>query len=180
MKRLVLHTVTIVLAAITLLGIVHSEADIVFADSPIFPAVKYTRVFEIRDTKFVCSHDSMDPTNFKRELSIYYKSKLSMKYKDCLFGDLYGSPGGQFAIGVSNSGLYDEHAYVIFDKYGKIIASTPHDAEAIHYCDQTVTIYKYWYDSRNPNVEFAVDPDGSLHSIRINGCKERLIIPVPE
>jgi hypothetical protein len=82
------------------------------------------------------------------------------------------SADGQYIVGLSNRG--SENAFWIRDAHGKVIeqkthGSGPHHWSGIHYCQESVTNVREWFDKADPAVRFQL-VDGKLTQVLVRSC----------
>lgn len=82
------------------------------------------------------------------------------------------SEDGQYIVGLSNRGLVA--AFWIRNLHGRVIGRKMNSPNwnpwrGVHYCAQSVTNVREWFDNRNPNVRFHFS-DGKLLQIAVRGC----------
>jgi hypothetical protein len=82
------------------------------------------------------------------------------------------SDDGQYIVGLSNRG--SENAFWIRNSQGKLIERKthllgPHHWSGIHYCSESVTNLREWFDGRDPGVRFQFK-DGRLVQVVVRSC----------
>ncbi len=80
------------------------------------------------------------------------------------------SDDGAFILGLSNRG--SENAWWIRNPKGKILYSgkhSPGDWSSLHYCQESITNIREWFDAGQPNVRFQV-LNGKLSKVLVRGC----------
>jgi hypothetical protein len=82
------------------------------------------------------------------------------------------SVDGRYIVGLSNRG--SENAFWIRDSHGKVIerkthAFGPRHWWGIHYCEESVTNVRDWFDPKNPDVRFRF-ADGKLVQVVVRSC----------
>lgn len=85
------------------------------------------------------------------------------------------SDDGQTIVGLSNRG--SENAFWIRNSHGKVIERKthvpgPHYWRGIHYCRESVTNVREWFDAKVPDVRFQFK-DGKLVQVVVRGCDGR-------
>src|SRR5437879_4809230 len=86
--------------------------------------------------------------------------------------NIAASDDGQYIVGLSNRG--SENAFWIRDRQGKVIARKTHFFGAhywlgIHYCAESVSNVREWFDGKQPDVKFQFK-DGKLVQVAVRGC----------
>jgi hypothetical protein len=77
------------------------------------------------------------------------------------------SDDGRYIVGLSNRG--SENAFWIRNHQGKLIAHKTHNSAGIHYCHESVTNVRQWFDEKQPNVDFQIK-DGKLSQVTVRSC----------
>jgi hypothetical protein len=82
------------------------------------------------------------------------------------------SPDGQYIVGLSNRG--SENAFWIRDSHGKVIerkthAFGLHQWWGIHYCNESVTNIREWFNKADPAVRFQF-ANGKLMQVLVRSC----------
>ncbi len=82
------------------------------------------------------------------------------------------SDDGRYIVGLSNRG--SENAFWIRDLHGKVLERKthflgPHYWSGIHYCSESVTNVREWFDGRHPDVRFQFK-DGKLVQVTVKSC----------
>lgn len=82
------------------------------------------------------------------------------------------SPDGRYIVGLSNRG--SENAFWIRDVHGKVLERRthilgPHHWSGIHYCQESVTNVREWFDKADPAVRFQF-ADGKLTQVLVRSC----------
>jgi len=82
------------------------------------------------------------------------------------------SDDGRYIVGLSNRG--SENAFWIRDSHGKVIKRKTHFLGThyclgIHYCSESVTNVREWFDGKHPDVRFQFK-DGKLVQVVVRGC----------
>lgn len=85
---------------------------------------------------------------------------------------LAASDNGRYLVGLSNRGSVN--AFWIRDSSGKVIEHKTHFLGThywlgIHYCSQSVTNVREWFDAKNPDVRFQIK-DGKLVQVLVRSC----------
>lgn len=99
-------------------------------------------------------------------LKIYEGQKLLAHYPGLAFEHIAGSPDGKFFVGLSNQGVPGTAA-AVFTRNGSLRLLAIHGLAEFDYCEKTVTLFRRWYDEKNPNVRF----DGPTGGITVRDCK---------
>lgn len=76
------------------------------------------------------------------------------------------SADGRYIVGLSNRG--SENAFWIRDSRGIMIQRKTHDS-GLHYCQQSVTNVREWFDKAEPAVTFQF-ADGKLMQVVVRSC----------
>jgi hypothetical protein len=82
------------------------------------------------------------------------------------------SEDGQYVVGLSNRG--SENAFWIRNLRGEVIERKthhigPHYGQRIHYCSETITNVREWFDAKAPDVRFQLK-DGKLVQVVVRSC----------
>jgi hypothetical protein len=82
------------------------------------------------------------------------------------------SEDGQYVISLSNRGL--TNAFWIRNSRGEVIERKthsigPHYWQGIHYCSQSVTNVRKWFDAKAPDVRFELK-NGKLAQVVVRSC----------
>ena len=82
------------------------------------------------------------------------------------------SDDGRYIVGLSNRG--SENAFWIRDSRGRVIERRTHSLGlhywiGIHYCSESVTNVREWFDGKHPDVRFQFK-DGKLAQVVVRGC----------
>jgi hypothetical protein len=82
------------------------------------------------------------------------------------------SDDGRYIVGLSNRGSLN--AFWIRDSSGKVIDRKTHFFGlhywlGVHYCSETVTNVREWFDAKNPNVRFQFK-NGKLMQVYVRSC----------
>jgi hypothetical protein len=82
------------------------------------------------------------------------------------------SADGRYIVGVSNRG--SENAFWIRDSQGRMIERKTHSFGlhhwwGIHYCEESVTNVREWFDKADPAVRFQF-ADGKLIQVLVRSC----------
>jgi hypothetical protein len=85
---------------------------------------------------------------------------------------IVASEDGQYIVGLSNRGAVD--AFWIRNLNGKVIERKMNSPSAnawreVHYCAESVTNMREWFDIKNPNVRFQF-AGGRLAQVVVRGC----------
>lgn len=85
------------------------------------------------------------------------------------------SDDGRYIVGLSNRG--SENAFWIRDSQGRIVERKthslgPHHWLGIHYCSESVTNVREWFDAKRPDVRFQFK-DGQLVQVVVRSCDGR-------
>jgi len=78
----------------------------------------------------------------------------------------------RYILGLSNRG--SENAFWIRDTHGNVIERKTHDLGVnhwwgIHYCSESVTNVREWFDAKQPDVRFEVK-NGKLVQVTVRSC----------
>jgi len=82
------------------------------------------------------------------------------------------SDDGRYIVGLSNRG--SENAFWIRDSQGKVITRKTHFLGmhywyGIHYCTESVTNVREWFDGKRPDVKFRFE-NGKLLQVTVRSC----------
>jgi hypothetical protein len=82
------------------------------------------------------------------------------------------SDDGRYIVGLSNRG--SENAFWIRDSHGMLIERKTHFFGThywlgIHYCSESVTNVREWFDAKHPDVRFQFK-GGELVQVVVRGC----------
>ena len=82
------------------------------------------------------------------------------------------SEDGRYIVGLSNRG--SENAFWVRDSDGKVVACKSHWVgpnlfRGIHYCSESVTNVREWFDAKDPHVRFQFG-GGKLTQVVVRGC----------
>ena len=137
------------------------------------PEVKDTD-YVFGDTHLVLHYDSTANSKYPSySLKIKNKEKLVAQHDGIGFQRVFASDDNKYFVGVSNSGLM-KHAYVVFDRDGKILKAQPHDLREVKYHEMSVTLTRRWCDLKNPDVKFEI-ADGVLRDVTIMDCRGKRV-----
>ncbi len=90
------------------------------------------------------------------------------------FRDVVASPDGLLIVGLSNRGIPDSAA-AVFSLDGALLLIANHDAGALNYCKESVTLVREWYDGDDPDVHFGAPAEPG--AITLRDCRgERLTL----
>jgi len=132
------------------------------------------------DTTIVWKRDTTQNARFpKFSFQVFLKDKLQATHTDLGFSKLFSSPDHRFFLGVSNSGL-TPNAFVIFDNEGKLLEMKKHRwSDDVHYCFETSTTVREWFDKENPDPKFTLNEAQKLERVSIRGCNGTIVrLPV--
>jgi hypothetical protein len=177
MRRLgceVLRALTLMCALITgaLLPVVS------VADTWRFPAILEETAYDFGQNKVIKIVDARQNTSYPDFLVkvVGPAGELLALYRDVSFEAFAVSEDGQVFVGISNRGL-PQTAFFALGGKGALLFESKHHLSRLHYCDESVTLVRRWYDQDNPDVRFAYSGNDNqwLSSITLNGCSgERL------
>ena len=82
------------------------------------------------------------------------------------------SDDGQYIVGLSNRG--SENAFWVRSSHGNVIGRKTHSLgpdhwRGIHYCSESVTNVREWFDGAHPDVRFQLR-DGKLLQVTVRSC----------
>jgi hypothetical protein len=77
------------------------------------------------------------------------------------------SDDGRYIVGLSNRG--SENAFWIRDRQGKLLSRKTHNDGGIHYCQESVTNIREWFDEKQPDVRFQFKDD-KLSQLSVRSC----------
>jgi hypothetical protein len=127
-----------------------------YADVPHNERIKREREFRFGDVLIRQTFNSMrDPMSPVFTLQVYDGKDLVLQLREAAFDSFHQSPDGKAFVGLSNSG-WPGTAAIIFDRSGRLLLLAEHNRISLHYCQETSTFTKVWYDDLNPKVEFPV------------------------
>jgi hypothetical protein len=143
------------------------------ADTWQFPAVLEETVYTFGQNKVIKIIDARQNTSYP---DFFVKvvdpmGDLLALYRDVSFEDFAVSEDGQVFVGISNRGL-PQTAFFALGSKGALLFESKHQFSRLHYCDESVTLIRRWYDQDNPDVRFAYSGRDIqwLSSITLNGC----------
>jgi hypothetical protein len=124
----------------------------------------------LRSGQIVCRQEVLQCTNMV--LSCSRGPATLFKVND--FADhVAASDDGRYVVGLSNRG--SENAYWIRDSSGKLIKRRTHSLGlldnlfGIHYCHESVTNVREWFDPMHPDVRFQFK-NGRLEQVVVRSC----------
>jgi len=104
-------------------------------------------------------------------VEIWRRNELIGRFGGVSFDDLAIAPDESYFVGISNSG-HPGIAYLIIDALGNVRALQRHTTR-LHYCEQSISVVRQWYDPENPDIQFETAGDGDnrrVIQISIMGC----------
>ena len=83
-----------------------------------------------------------------------------------------GSDDGRFIVGLSNRG--SENAFWVRSSDGRLIKRKTHNLGrdhwvGVHYCLESVTNVRQWFDEKQPDVRFQIEA-GKLVHVTVRSC----------
>jgi hypothetical protein len=137
-------------AALALLALIPSTV----ADNWAYPAKRTNKVFTFGETRIVLITDGTKNRKSPDFIfRIYENGHLRSQVHNIWFEQVFPSPDRRLFVGLSNRGIPGT-AVVIFDRHGAISLLASHGIAQFHYCDESVTLVRCWYDEKNPDVKF--------------------------
>jgi hypothetical protein len=123
----------------------------------------------LRSGQTVCRQEVLQCRNMV--LSCSRGSKTLFRVND--FADhVAASEDGRYIVGLSNRG--SENAFWIRDSLGRLIKRRTHVLGlhywfGIHYCHESVTNVREWFDGEHPDVRFQFK-NGQLEQVVVRSC----------
>ena len=140
------------------------------ADTWSFPIEAVETVYEFGETRIVKTVDGRENNEFPDFIIDIYKSdKLQAKYRGISFKHIAASKNNDLFVGISNEGIPGT-SLVIFDSKGNLRIEAKHFYLPLHYCEQSITLVRKWYDDKNPNLHFIYEESGKVKDMVVNGC----------
>ncbi len=160
---------TIIFIAVTMLFVSTG-----ICDTWSFPKKAVETVYQFGETKIIKTVDGRNNDQYPDYIiDIYDEDKLVAKYRGVSFQHLAASNNGVF-IGISNDGLPGT-AFVIFDSKGNLKVEAKHNMYPFHYCRESITRVREWFDDDNPKLRYVYSEDGEFDDIIVNGCNGKEI-----
>lgn len=143
----------------------------VAADSWRFPAKIEKQSFSFGNVQAVVTTDARKDQRFPRfQIEVLHEGRMVALIPGAAFEQLFASSDNKLFLGLSNSGLPGTAA-IVFTSDGEIRLFVRHQAARFDYCQESVTLQREWYDSRNPEVRFALDAPEGKSGIFLRDCK---------
>ena len=102
-------------------------------------------------------------------IDIYKKDELLARYRGISFQHIAASKDNKTFVGISNDGL-PETSLIVFTSEGALTVWANHYQLPLHYCSESITRVRQWFDDENPNLHFVYNEDTKIKDIIVNGC----------
>lgn len=146
-----------------------------YCDTWNYPGEVEKTVYNFGETKIVRIVDSTKNTKIPDFIiDIYKKDELVAKYRGVTFEHIAASNDNKTFVGISNDGLPGT-SLIVFTSEGTLTVWAKHYQLPFHYCEESVTRVRQWFDDNNPNLHFIYEEDESIKDISVNGCDSKEI-----
>ena len=145
------------------------------ADTWQFKPILRKRPFVYGATRIVVTTDARENQRFpKFRLEVFNAGKRVALLPGVAVEQVFASPDNSLFLGLSNTGLPGTAA-IVFTAEGEIRLLATHRIASFDYCNQSITLFREWYDSANPGVRFVLDGPRSDQGIFLRSCQGKEI-----